>query len=284
MRIDPAAYGFNVTIGIAARTADQKHIITVSDRRLSFGDDAPAADNALLKDLVICSGWGALFAGNDASYALPVLRHAGWLISSQSKPATLANVRNAMCDAYAHVLDDFVFRTILRKFGFDSLAEFKATSASKLGRKLFWSLSRQIDNANLGHLDFLVYGFDSASKGTHLFHVEHPGYATSLDHIGYFAIGSGCKMAMNSLHLRPLHNLTDEGLVYRLVEAKFSAETADGVGPDTTVFMIGRAEPGAGFLTRQTIDEFRNAWEKWKIEPPPEEVLKRIKKFDYPLF
>jgi hypothetical protein len=88
---------------------------------------------------------------------------------------------------------------------------------------------------------------------------------------------------MNSLHLRPLHNLADEALVYRLVEAKFSAETADGVGPDTTVFTIGRDDPAASYFTRKTIDEFRKAWEKWKAEPPSEDVLKLIAKIDFPL-
>jgi hypothetical protein len=282
VRLNPADYGFKVTIAIAARTADQQHIITVSDRRLSFGADAPAADNALLKDYVICEGWGTLFAADDASFALPIIRHAAYLIKDGKKAATERNVRRAMCDAYAAVLDEYIYRDVLRKFGFDSVAHFKSEQ-SRLSRNFGRTIARRIDRIHLSNTEFLVYGFDSEYKGTHLFHVEHPGSARSLDHIGYYAIGSGCKMAMNSLQMRPFIGLTDAGLIYRLVEAKFSAETADGVGPDTTVFIVGRGESSAGFLSQVTIEKFRAAWEKWRREPPSEEILKLIHKSSIPL-
>ena len=264
-----------MTVAIAARSADHKYIFTVSDRTLSFGGDAPAVDNAILKDLIICSGWGALFTADDTSFAIPILRQAGLLLATKNQPGTLTNVSNAMCEAYSLVLEDYITRNFLRKFGFRSVAEFRTTAQSQLGRKLSWSLARKIDGASL-NTAFLVYGFDSERKSTHHFEVVNPGYATSLDHIGYYAIGSGCRMAMNSLHLRPPHNLTNAGLIYRLCEAKFSAETADGVGQTTTVFMVGRGDPAATFLSRGTINKFREAWERWRIEPPSDEVLKLI--------
>jgi hypothetical protein len=123
MRLYSAEYGFNVTIGIAAKTVDQRHIITVSDRRLSFGDDAPASENAILKDHVIYNGWGALFAANDTSYAVPILQQAAWILTEKKHEATLLNVRKAMCEAYAAVLNDYISRVVLRKFGFENVQE-----------------------------------------------------------------------------------------------------------------------------------------------------------------
>jgi hypothetical protein len=280
VRLDLVDYGFSVTICLAAITRDRRHIISVSDRRLSFGYDAPAAD-ILLKDHTLCTGWGALFCANDTSYALPILGHARGLLSND-QPRTLANVRQAMCESYAIALEDYVTKAILRKFGFKSLMEFRTTAISQLGRKLSWSLSRKIDRATIGDLEFLVYGFDAEHGSAHLFHVQHPGFATSVDQVGYFAIGSGCKMAMNSLQMRPIQSLSDQALIYRLVEAKFAAETADGVGPNTTVFTLERGSDSAGFILPATIEKYRQHWEKWRAEPPPEEILKLIAVYDMP--
>jgi hypothetical protein len=281
-RLNPADYGFNVTIGIAARTADQQHIYTVSDRRLSFGPDVSAADNALLKDHIICKGWGTLFAANDTSFALPIIHHAAYIIHERKLIATETNVRHAMCEAYAVVLEDYVARVILRKFGFKSLDDFR-NSQAQLGRNFSRTIARRIDRAHLFNTEFLVYGFDAERKTTHLFHVEHPGLASSLDHMGYYAIGAGAKVAMNFLHLRTFAGLTDEGLLYRLVEAKFAAETADtGVGRDTTVITVGKGESVGGFFSRRTINEFRRAYETWLHQPPDPEVLKLIQRIDIP--
>jgi hypothetical protein len=69
-----------------------------------------------------------------------------------------------------------------------------------------------------------------------MFKVSSPGNVTNLDHLGYYAIGSGTKMALASLNLRPLDNLSAGGLAYRLCEAKFSTETAAGAA--TTGFFM----------------------------------------------
>ena len=88
-------------------------------------------------------------------------------------------------------------------------------------------------------------------------------------------------MAMNSLHLRPIRGLPDDVLIYRSCEAKFSAETADGVGaPHTTVFTIGRNDTAAGFFTQATINEFRKEWERWRAQPPSPAASNLIAKVD----
>jgi len=151
-RLNLGDYGFKVTIAIAARTADQQHIITVSDRRLSFGGDAPAADNALLKDYVICPGWGTLFAADDASFALPIIRHAAYLILHGKQDATEKNVRLAMCDAYAAVLDEYIYRDVLRKFGFDNVAHFRSEQV-RLSRNFARAIARRIES----YVDHCIY-------------------------------------------------------------------------------------------------------------------------------
>jgi hypothetical protein len=80
---------------------------------------------------------------------------------------------------------------------------------------------------------------------------------------------------MASLNLRPIYHLSAGALAYRLCEAKFSAEAAGGVGASTTGFIMNKMGQ-SNVLFLRTIDKFRDYWEKWKMEPPPPEIIESI--------
>lgn len=82
-------------------------------------------------------------------------------------------------------------------------------------------------------------------------------------------------MAMASLNLRPINHLSDAGLSYRACEAKFSAETAGGVGRSTTGYLINRDGISSPIMP-STLDKFRGVWEKWRMQHPPQEALSLI--------
>jgi hypothetical protein len=169
----------------------------------------------------------------------------------------------------------------LSKFGIYNLDQFWREGASKLGRKLYWSLARRIDQESLGQTTFLAYGYDpQRNMSAHLFEVKNPGNFSVLDHLQYFAVGSGAAIAMAALNMRPVRHLTPAQLIYRVCEAKFFAESAS-VGKSTTVFIQNRNEPTT-FLSPPTIDKLRELWERSRIEPPPEEVSKLIVEYKYP--
>jgi hypothetical protein len=221
----------------------------------------------------------------DTSYVIPILREATQsLVSKGLTQPSASDVEAAMCEAYSRILRSHVAREYLTKFGFDSVDDFKIAGISRLGRRLFWSLSRKIDRASLG-VDLLVYGFDyTNNRRPNIFHITNPGNAIELNHLSAFAIGSGTRMAMASLHLRPLDISTvpnASALIYRLCEAKFSAETASGVGKATSGYWMtndGHSSP----ILEITLNKYRNIWEAWRRLPPPEEALNLMIEFELP--
>jgi hypothetical protein len=271
----PMGYGKAMTIAIVAKSIKHKCFISVSDRMVFFDDQVPAIDNAVIKDLQIrIPNWNMVFSGN-TEFVLPIWQGAVSSLASATYQPSLMQVEEAVCSSYSEVLQKHVTRQYLTKFGFRTIHDFRNAGASQLGRRFYGSLTRKIDRFN-ADVDFIVYGFDhTANKSPHMFKVTNPGNAINLDHLKSYAIGSGTHMAIASLNLRPLDNLSAGALAYRLCEAKFSAETATGVGKTTTGFfmnMHGYSSP----ITPGTIDKFRDYWKKWKMEPPPAEVIDSI--------
>jgi hypothetical protein len=269
-----------VTIGIAARTADNSCIVTVSDRRISFEDAVPSIDSAIHKDWFVGRHWGALFATNETSFALPVIQRANSLLVSRGLRDSYADIREAMCDGYAALRNEYITRQFLKPLGIASVDQFRKEGPSTLGRKLFWSLARKIQNEPFGDTTFLVYGYDeSAKNASHLFEVKNPGTAFDLTQMQYFAVGSGAAIAMASLNLRPVAHLSGAQLIYRALEAKFAAESSSAVGRSTSVIIANRGEPTA-FLSFATIERIRALWESERLRPPPDEINKLISDID----
>jgi hypothetical protein len=71
VKID-ADLGLNVTIGIAAITRPDGHIVAATDRMISSNDLFQAADGAAFKIKGFADTWAMIFAG-DANLFLPML-------------------------------------------------------------------------------------------------------------------------------------------------------------------------------------------------------------------
>jgi hypothetical protein len=269
-----------VTIGIAAKSNNNECIVTVTDRRLSFDDQVPSVDSAVNKNWFIGKHWGALCAANDPCFLLPIIGRANHLLRERGSKESIEDVRVAMCDAYADTRREYVARLYLSKFGIASVEDFRDLGSSKLGKKLFWSLSRRIENDPLFDTTFLVYGYEPGSDGTpnmipRMFEVNNPGVAFLFDHAQYRAIGSGAAIAMASLNLRPLEHLKPAQLIYRVLEAKFAAESSSAVGRSTLVLIANRGEPTT-FLSFVTIEKIRKLWEHSRMAFPPDEINQLI--------
>jgi len=250
---------------------------------LSFDDQVPALDNAVSKDILFrVPNWAVAYAADDTSHVIPILREAtNILLRKELTQPSASDVEAAMCDAYSRILSGHVAREYLTKFGLGSVDDFKIAGASALGRRLFWSLSRKIDKTSLG-VDLLVYGFDyTNNRRPNLFHITNPGNSSELNHLSAFAVGAGTRMAMASLHLRPLDISTvpnGSTLVYRLCEAKFSSETASSVGKATSGYWMTN-DGHSGPILEMTLNKYRNIWETWRRQPPPEEALNLMTEF-----
>jgi hypothetical protein len=192
------------------------------------------------------------------------------LLAQRGGTEGVEDIRIAVCDAYADIRREYVTREFLSPFGISSVEQFRKEGISTIGEHLFGELSHKIENDPLEHTTFLVYGYDENTKNTaHLFEVKNPGTAFTLDHLPYFAIGSGQHIAMASLNLRPVAHLNPTQLIYRVLEAKFAAEDSSAVGRSTSVIIQNRGEP-TSFLSWGTIDQIRKRWEGARIAPPPD--------------
>jgi hypothetical protein len=92
----------------------------------------------------------------------------------------------------------------------------------------------------------------------------------------YAVIGSGYYMASASLRRKRMTGEL-EATIYRLLEAKFSAETATGVGRGTTLVTFN-ADGKFGMLNRDQVKAIRDIWENTLKEPTPEAAYEIISK------
>ena len=197
-----------VTIAIAAKCYLDQCIVMVSDRRVSFQDVVPAADNMMLKELTMGHRWCALFAG-DTGPAIPVAQRARFLLASFVPPRanpgdedyeSLAQAKRAVREAYQQEWTELATDEILRPCGL-TIDELKRLGHAHLGPE-YATLNKALRSFDLG-IEFLVCGFDHLGFG-HLFVVKNPGKVQSLGQMDYWAVGSGTYMALASLTGRPL--------------------------------------------------------------------------------
>lgn len=78
-------------------------------------------------------------------------------------------------------------------------------------------------------------------------------------------------MAMASLHRKPIPYHLDP-LIYRVLEAKFSAETAPGVGKTTSLLWMDR-EGVANSIGWESADAIKKIWNDTLTLPEPGEAI-----------
>jgi hypothetical protein len=95
---------------------------------------------------------------------------------------------------------------------------------------------------------------------------------------GYAAIGSGTLMALASLNKKPL-GLTLPDAIYRILDAKFSAETAKDVGKTTHVISLNK-DGKNGYMVNDQVQKLHRIWEKDLARSHPKAAINIIEKCD----
>lgn len=275
-------YGTDMTVAIAA-FAGASEIVTISDARLSYGEIIPAADDGTMKNTKISRRWSMMFAAQDATAFTPVVR-ATMDILDQLEPNpnsllfaerdfTLKSVMDAARMAYEKEFNERFFREKLARFGFADIGEFRRLGLAEMGKDLYHQYAMDLAKFDLG-LELLVYGFTPA--GTHsIFEVANPGKIINHSLRNYAAIGSGSLMALAALNKKPLAgNILDTA--YRIIDAKFSAETARDVGKKTHVISLND-EGKNGFLYSEHLEAIHRIWEEELARPHPEGALEVLR-------
>ena len=166
------------------------------------------------------------------------------------------------------------FQEKLARFGFTDIAEFRRVGYAEMGKDLYHAMD--LAKFDLG-LELLVYGFDVHGNPT-IFEIANPGKIINHTMRKYAAIGSGSLMALGALNKKPL-GPTLSDTIYRIIDAKFSSETARDVGKKSHV--ISLADNGKnGFLAQEQMEKIYNIWKEDLARPHPASAIDLIKNSD----
>ncbi len=261
-------FGDDVTIGIAAITIPDDVIVCVSDKMISFGDMLPADDNAIIKSVYLNDQWEAVWATNSIAVILPILDEVRRRFKL-TPPEYGADAAQELANVYSEVLQKQFVAAHLSRFNYGTVEQFRKEGRADLGDDQFRDICIELGRFDLGGTSFLLFGHEHKLRPK-LFEISEPGRTIDHNLLHYGVIGSGYDMARASLRRRRFHGLEDT--VYRLLEAKFSAETATGVGKTTTVLLRNR-EGIVRLMPSKEIDKIREIWEETrKLSNPPDAI------------
>ncbi len=229
-------WGADMTIAMAV-VVDNDHIVTVTDRLVSFSGDVIQGMESVLKARRVGPHWGILFAASNADLAMPMTNIVLRQMNAQRVDAnfSIEEVQNRFKRAYQELFNAEFSAHVLSRYRFDDVEEFRREGRLQLGDEKFLEIARDLESYDLG-LTVIGYGHDTTSA-PHVFKVVNPGRIVDNDLYGLAVAGAGQFIAMGALApdisiVRPF-----ESTLYKLVRAKVLAERASGVGKETTILV-----------------------------------------------
>jgi hypothetical protein len=204
--------------------------------------------------------WLALFAGDPSHAALIATQVNDATREPENRAAMTEEGTVAMMGfctvAFRNLLKAQIEGLILSPYGMKR-DQFLNHGRAVFGDDKFLRIVDQIERAGLG-TEFMVGGFDSG--GPHLFSVNDPGNTRIHDAECFHAIGCGAPLADAALtrSFDPFHSVNE--IIYWLLDAKFRAEAAPGVGRKTHVVVLS-ANGETQTIRDDKIQAIKAAWE-----------------------
>jgi len=165
-------------------------------------------------------------------------------------------------NAYREERKHIIETEILAEYDLESYAEYQALKGSD--QRLHEALTEKIRKAE-EDWNLLFFGFDGADR-PHIFVITEYGKIQYCDAEGFAAIGSGAWIAYAALSRLGFNRTLPRGeALYGMLAAKFSAESADGVGEETALLInshtdrLGHTVPG---LQPKDIAELKQEWKQ----------------------
>lgn len=255
-----------------------ERIVLVSDRKVAFGQFS--ADKAISKDIPFIYRHAVLIAGNDVSRAGSVLQRARRSLSQNKKP-NMDEVAETIFESCKAEWDRIAHATVLHKHGYTYEA-FTKNGKSMCTDAVFYDIHSELRQVALS-LDFLIVGFDGEDTA-HIRFVNVDTPPEDYDSLGFWTIGSGKHEALASLS----HAVEYLGLnrhceigeyIYHLLAAKFMAESAQDVGKDTNVVVLGPTEVTILYHAAGGIDHVRGEWRKSGAPKVPRQIGDAVETF-----
>ena len=271
-RPTPEELGLNVTIGIAA-TAFPGYIVAATDNRISFDDIYPAAERGARKILRVSDNWYISFAATNVAVLKQIVQDIIRDVSLLKAIPSSSSMIQIAEKSYAERLKSDFAKKHLVQFGYQTVEDFRREGLQDLGKDNYDKYIRMLATHDLG-AELMIFGH--VGQMPHLFVVNNPGRAEDRYILGYGVVGSGSMMALAALRRKPMPPALSD-VIYRVLEAKFSSETASHVGPSTSLTVVNR-DGHAGEFTEDEIEAVRKIWKRTLDEPSPKEALELIKR------
>lgn len=241
-----------VCIAAIANSHNDEFIVTASDRMLSTQE--LSADAITVKSHFIANDWGLLWSAEDASYVTPICELTRAALSPKWNHVHCDEVSQTVARSYQRQLQEEATARYLSRYGL-SMSDFLKDGSRLFPQAQYEEMHREIKALTLG-CDFIGYGFDDKP---HIFRVSEPGKITYEDEIGFAAIGSGWYSAMSTLFFHSVNKLMDLWeVVYHVLEAKFMAETAPGVGEETHAEIL-QSDGTTIYVVDPAVTDLRNS-------------------------
>jgi hypothetical protein len=274
-RPTPAEMGEVVTVAIVALTAPHAYFVSASDQMISHDDILPADEGAMIKELQIARNWSVAFAGNKIENVFPLIDRVTHKIGPKIDGNLEASkLQNYFTTSIAEMTQADFFNRRIARYGYRDLEAFLQHGKDQLD-DIFFELCRELNEADLG-VEFIVYGYESGAHDPRIFEVNGKGEIVDRMPFRYAVIGSGYMMASASLKRNPYASIDFDSMMYRVLEAKFSAETASGVGKRWTTVKVKRPNQHDFRMLDDQIAKIRAVWEAGLFQPQPKEACELI--------
>jgi hypothetical protein len=242
-----------MTVCIVSHSYPTNAFVAVADEMLSMSD--MSADNLAIKSFAVGNTWMCMFSADELS---PVVAISNTVKSQVSAIATLEEVINVFQSAFRKELVAKAESSVLAPFNM-SMADFRTSGLASFGPEIFSRMFYQIEQLFLD-VTFLVYGFENTKP--HIFTIQNKGEVSHFDQPGFWAIGSGQTSALGSLF-----SLTGpsvcvkslENVLYLLCKAKFNAESARGVGQNTTAIIL-KSNGNRFLIFKDAVGKLKEIW------------------------
>lgn len=253
-----------MTVCIAAICDGGKKVVAVADKMITYPPPVNIEFESVESKIESMNPTCLFMASGAVSFASDISADVRKGLGGNQAPL-LEVVTNSFKDQYqrtrAQKIQDTIVDSALGKDFDDFRAKGGFLPAYLQAQPAIYNqIALAASNFNL-NLEIIVCGIDD--KGAHVYNIYHPGSSTSLDKLGYSAIGSGANHALIRLSL--LGQNTKLGLKNTLVnayEAKGISELAPGVGKRTSIAIIDGVGKKTFFLSDSLLDELYEIREK----------------------
>jgi hypothetical protein len=201
--------------------------------------------------------WTGLIAGNVSE--MTVIVDAVRAETKKSSRLGWREISRQCGKAYREERKRLIETEILTDYDIDSYPEYLSLKVSD--RELFDAIGERIELFD-ANLNLLIFGFDNHND-PHIFSIVGNGKIQYCDIQSHGVAGSGAWAATVALDRYPYNKWKPIGeCIYAVLAAKFAAESAEGVGRETELYLFTEDHPHGtgGRLGAENIEVIKGMW------------------------